>query len=77
MSDDRTDWWRYPWRYHHCAALDDHEFAMFDPTSPSVVRWFHMNHTQPGWMEVFPTVDDAKAAIELFVAGLDIVPWDE
>lgn len=41
------------------------------------VRWYHLDHPHPLWIESFDSIEAGRAAFEAFAAGLEIVPWDE
>lgn len=40
------------------------------------IRWYHLEHGVPGWMELADTLDAAKAIVEAWARGLEIEPWD-
>lgn len=41
------------------------------------LRWYHLDWREEGYIEHFPSVEAARAAIEAFWESLDFVPWDE
>lgn len=45
--------------------------------SHCTVRWGHLDHPTPGYIEDFASESAARAAIEAFVESLDFAPWDE
>ncbi|MEP7043322.1 MAG: hypothetical protein ABI843_09675 [Dokdonella sp.] len=49
----------------------------YDGPGPTQIRWYHIEHRAPGWLETCDSVADAQARIRAWVAGLDIEPWDE
>lgn len=39
------------------------------------LRWGHLDHPAPGYIETFASEAGAKTAIEAFVDSLDFEPW--
>jgi hypothetical protein len=59
------------------ADLDGDEIAFFVGCPAGIsLRWMHLPHTASDYIEILATEYAARAAVESWVAGLDIAPWE-
>lgn len=60
------------------ARLGDLDIAHYHASSgPTLIRWFHLDWTDPSYMVECESVTAAQTLIAQWVAGLDIERWDE
>jgi hypothetical protein len=61
----------------HYAWLGDQKVAQYvEGPAGASLRWIHLNYPTSGYIEIHSSEAEAKAAVESWLSGLDIVPWD-